>query len=186
MSAPRRVESRMVPAAGYRSREAAVKVAELVAVHELLREAVSGLTPAQLAHQSAPGHNTIGMLLAHIAVAETHLGQVGLVGDPSGHVRDVLGIGEEEEGMPLPPGGAPPAALDGRDVAYFLDLIARAESHTRLACEGLTDEILGHEIVRPPRPDGTQRVFDRRWILFHMVEHAASHLGQIRTMKAAL
>jgi Protein of unknown function (DUF664) len=169
VSTPRRVETRVVPAAGFRSREVAVKVAEIEAVHALVREAVHGLTPGQLAHQSAPGRNTIGMLLAHIAVAETHLGQVGLVGDPSGHVRDVLGIGEEEEGMPVPPGGPPAAALDGRDLAFFLDLIARAEAHTRLACENLTDEILGHDVVRPPRPDGTQRVFDRRYILFHMV-----------------
>ena len=183
MSAPRRIETRLVPAAGCRSREVAVKVAELETVHGLLRDSVGGLTPAQLEHQSAPGWNTIGMLLAHIAVAETHLGQVGLVGDPAGHVRDVLGIGEEEEGMPLPPGGRPPAALAGRDLTFFLDLLARAQEHTRRACEGLTDELLGHEIVRPPRPDGTQRVFDRRWILLHMVEHAASHLGQIRTLK---
>ena len=186
MSEARRIESRIVPAAGYRSREVAVKVAEIEAVHDLVRDAVQGLTAEQLGHQSARGRNTLGMLIAHIAVAETHLGQVGLVGDPSGHVQDVLGIREDDDGLPLPVDGAPPAALAGRDLAFFLDLLARAEAHTRAACEPLTDEILGHEIVRPPRPDGTQRVFDRRWILLHMVEHAASHLGQIRTMKAGL
>ena len=183
MSGPRRIETRVVPAPGFRSREVAVKVAELETVHALVRDEVQGLTAAQLGHQSAPGGNTIGMLLAHIAVAETHLGQVGLVGDPAGHVRDVLGIGEEEEGMPVPPGGPPSAALAGRELAFFQDLLARAQRHTRLACENLTDELLGVDIVRPPRPDGSQRVFDRRWILLHMVEHAASHLGQIRTLK---
>jgi len=186
VSETRRVETLLVPAAGFRSREVAVKVAEIVAVHDLVREAARGLTVEQLGRQAAPGRNTLGMLLAHIAVAETHLGQVGLVGDPSGHVHDVLGIREDDDGLPLPADGAPPAALAGRDLAFFMDLLARAEAHTRAACEGLTDELLGHEIVRPPRPDGTQRVFDRRWILLHMVEHAATHLGQIRVLKAAL
>lgn len=185
MSTPRRVESRIVPVPGFRSREVAVKVAEIVAVHDLLRDAVQGLSAEQLGHQSAPGRNTLGMLIAHIAVAETHLGQVGLVGDPSGHVQDVLGIREDDDGLPLPVDGKPPAALEGRDLPFFLELLRRAEAHTRAACEPLTDEILAHEIVRPPRPDGTQRVFDRRWILLHMVEHAASHLGQIRAVLAA-
>jgi uncharacterized damage-inducible protein DinB len=78
--------------------------------------------------------------------------------------------------------GTPPAALAGRDAAFFLDLLARAAAHTRLAGQDVTDELLGHEIVRPPRPDGTVRVFDRRWVMFHMVEHAAQHLGQIRVL----
>jgi hypothetical protein len=122
------------------------------------------------------------MLLAHIAVAETHLGQVGLVGDPSGHVQDVIGIREDDDGLPLTADGKPPVALAGRDLAFFLDLLARAAAHTRLAGQDVTDELLGHEIVRPPRPDGTVRVFDRRWVMFHMVEHAAQHLGQIRVL----
>ena len=186
MSEPRRIETLLVPATGYRSREVAVKVAELVAVHDLVRESAAGLTAEQLGRQSAPGRNTLGMLLAHIAVAETNLGQVGLVGDPSGHIEHVLGIREDDDGLPLAADGAPPAALAGRDLAFFMQLLARAESHTRAACEPLTDEILAHEIVRPPRPDGSQRVFDRRWVLFHMVEHAATHLGQIRSLKSAL
>ena len=36
------------------------------------------------------------MLLAHIAVAETHLTQVGLLGETSGHVQDVIGIREDD------------------------------------------------------------------------------------------
>jgi uncharacterized damage-inducible protein DinB len=186
MNGPRRVATRIVPAAGFRSAEVAVKVAEIAAVHALLAEATEGLTPAQLERQPAPGRNTIGMLLAHVAVAETHLGQVGLLGERDGHVHDVLGITLEDEGMPLAPGAGPPAALAGRERAFFLDLLARAHAHTRAACAGLEDAILGDDVVRPPRPDGTQRVFDRRYILFHMVEHAALHLGQIRALRAAM
>ena len=182
----RRIESLLAPAAGFRSREVAVKVSEIAAVHALLRDAAHDLTPAELSHQFAPGRNTIGMLLAHIAMVEVHLAQVGLVGDRDGHVLDVLGIRPEDDGMPLPPDGAPPADLAGREAGWFLALLDRAEAHTRAACEAITDELLELEIVRPPRPDGTQRVFDRRWILFHMVEHAALHMGQLMTLRNRL
>jgi uncharacterized damage-inducible protein DinB len=186
VSGPRRVETRIVPAPGCRSREVAVKVSEIAAVHALLREASEGLTPAELERQPAPGRNTLGMLLAHVAVAETHLGQVGLLAERDGHVHDVLGIGAEDDGLPLAAGAAPPAALAGRDLAFFHDLLERAHAHTRQACAGLEDADLAASIVRPPRPDGTERVFDRRYILFHMVEHAALHLGQLRALRAAL
>ncbi len=184
MNEVRRIESRIVPLKRFRSREVAVKMADLAAVHELLREATLGLEPAQLEHQPAPGRNTIGMLLAHIAVAETHLAQVGLRGESNGHVQDVLGIREEDDGLPMSAGGAPPAALAGRGLDFFLDLLARAQAHSRAAGELIADADLATDIVRPVRPDGTQRVFDRRWILFHMVEHAALHHGQIRAMRA--
>lgn len=186
MSEVRRIESRIVPVEGFRSREVAVKMAELAAVHELLRDATRGLDPAQLERRPAPGRNTIGMLLAHVAVAETHMGQVGLRAEANGHVQDVLGIREEDDGMPMSAGGAPPAALAGRDRDFFLDLLARAQAHSRAAGEPIADADLATDIVRPVRPDGTQRVFDRRWILFHMVEHAALHHGQIRAMLATL
>jgi len=186
VSAVRRLDVRLVPAEGFRSQEVAVKVAELAAVHDLIREAVHDLSPAQLMSQSAPGRNTIGMLIAHIAIVETHLGQVILRAEPQGHVADVLGMSSDDDAMPLPAGGAPPARLAGKDEAFYLDLLSRAHAHTRAACAPLTDADLATGIVRPPRPDGTQRVFDRRYALFHMLEHAALHMGQIRSLKAVL
>ncbi len=186
MTALRRIESRIVPAEGFRSLEVAVKVTELGAVHELIREAVDGLTPAQLDRQPAPGRNSAGMLLAHVAMVEVHLGQVGLLGEPDGRVEQVLGVGADDDGMRLEPGGAPTPAIAGRDLEFFLDLLARAAHHTRRACERLTDTDLATDIVRPPRPDGSQRVFDRRYVLFHMVEHASLHMGQPRTLRRSL
>lgn len=186
MTATRRIESRIVPAPGFRSTEVAVKVAELAAVHDLLREAVAGLSPAQLGHQAAPGRNTAGMLLAHVAMVEVHLAQVGLLGERDGHVEDVLGLGPDDDGMRVEPGGAPAPAIAGRDLGFFLDVLDRAATHTRRACEGLTDADLATDIVRPPRPDGSQRVFDRRYVLFHMVEHASLHMGQLRTLRRSL
>lgn len=178
-----RVESRIVPAAGFRSAEVALKVAEITEVHEQIVRAASGLSPAQLAWQPAPGRNTLGMLLAHIAVAEVHIGFVVLKGARDSDIRGVLGIDMDDDGLPLPADGSPPAVITGQPWPFFADLLERALAHTRRACLPIDDALLAAEIVRPPRPDGSVRVFDRRWGLHHMVEHAAQHLGQIQLLK---
>ncbi len=182
-SAGKRIESRIIPAAGFRSAEVALKVAEITEVHEQIVRAASGLSAAQLAWQPAPGRNTLGMLLAHIAVAEVHLGFVVLKGERDSDIQGVLGITMEDDGMPLPAGDVPPAAITGKPWPFFADLLERALAHTRSACAPLEDALLAVEIVRPPRPDGSVRVFDRRWGLHHMVEHAAQHLGQIQVLR---
>lgn len=180
-----RIESRIVPEAGCRSAEVALKLAEIADMHAQLARAAHGLTAAQLGWQPAPGRNTLGMLLAHIAVAEVHLGFVVLKGERDSDIASVLGIHMDDDGMPLPAEGGPPAALAGRDAAFFVDLLDRALEHTRTAARGLEDEALTATIERPPRADGSVRVFDRRWGLYHLVEHAAQHLGQIQVLKPA-
>jgi hypothetical protein len=180
----RRIESRIVPAEGYPSPSVALEVAEIADVHAQLRATIRGLPPAAFAWQAAPRTNTIGMLVAHIALAEVNLAQVVLLAEPKGHTPDVLGLTTDDDAMPIEQyGGTPPAALSGKDDAFFLALIDRTEAHTFAACRALREEQLGEPVVRPPRPDGTQRVFDRRWALHHMVEHAAQHLGQMHVLK---
>ncbi len=174
--------TRLVPEPGYASAHVASCVGGIEVLHTMLLDLTRELTPAQLAWQSAPGRNTVGMLLAHVAVAEVHLGQVGLVGERDGHVHDVLEITMDDDGLPLPAHGAPPAALAGRPHAFFAEQFRRALAHTRAVAMPLADDQLDADIVRPPRPDGTRRIFNRRWVLFHMIEHAASHLGQLQVL----
>ena len=179
----KRIETLIVPEPGFTSATAALKAAEIADIHRKLERAARELSPEALAWQPAPGANTIGMLLAHIAINETHLGQVGLRAERDGHVADVIGIGPDDDGMPIGDfGGRPPHGLDGKSAAFFLDLLARALTHTRDATRPVGETLLGEEVVRPPRPDGSVRVFDRRWVLHHMVEHAAQHLGQIHVL----
>ena len=180
----KRIETLIVPEPGFTSATAALKLAEIADIHRKLERAARELSPEALAWQPTPGVNTIGMLLAHIAINEVHLGQVGLRAERDGHVADVIHIGPEDDGMPIEDfGGRPPQALDGKPAAFFLDLLARALTHTRDAARPVGETLLGEEVVRPPRPDGSVRVFDRRWVLHHMVEHAAQHLGQIHVLK---
>lgn len=183
MDGTRRIESRITLEPSCRSAEVALQLGALADVHRQLAEVAAALTPEQLAWQRAPGENTLGMLFAHVAVSEVHLGFVGLKGESTSDVQRVLGIGLGDDGMPLPPGSAPPAMLSGRDGTFFVGLLERALEHTRSVARDLDDARLTVPIVRPPRPDGTVRVFDRRWSLFHLVEHAAQHLGQAQLLR---
>jgi uncharacterized damage-inducible protein DinB len=178
--------TRLTLPAGYASTHVGSCVAGLDELRSRLLDAVRDLTPAELAWQPRPGANTIGMLLAHVAVAETHLAQVGLLGERDGHVHDVIGITVEDEGLPLAADAPPSPALDGKTLAFYADLLARSGAHTRSAATGLADDVLDADIVRPARADGTHRIFTRRWVLFHMLEHAAGHLGQVQALRRQL
>jgi len=126
--------------------------------------------------------NTVGMLLAHIAFAEAHLVQVGVLGEAVGHAHDVIGITEEDEGLPLPPDGLPSPPLRGRELAFFDDLLARARAHTRAATASLTNSDLERRVHRT-RPDGSLRVLNVGWVLYHMLEHEAGHRAQIGLLR---
>ena len=47
---------------------------------------------------------------------------------------------------------------------------------------GLRDEDLARQVTRE-RPDGTTRIFNVDWVLYHMLEHLAGHHGQILMLK---
>ena len=165
--------------AGYRSREIALFVAQMDDQSRLRSEALAGVTPGELEWQVRPGVNTIGMLLAHSAIAEAHWMEIGPLGLAASRMPEVLGLPDTDaDGMPLPPGGAAPANLRGRDLAYFEGLLLRARDHTRRVSMALGDADLERRVTRT-RPDGTQRAFSLRWMYYHLLEHEAGHFGQI-------
>jgi uncharacterized damage-inducible protein DinB len=143
-----------------------------------LTEGTRDATPDALSWQPAPGANTMGMLLAHVAVAETHIASVILAGLADSDVLGVLGIGPDDDGLPLPAGARPPAILAGRDIAFFHDLLRRAREHTRRIATALTEADLDRRVVRKPA-DGTTRHYNLDWGFYHLVEHLAGHHAQI-------
>lgn len=176
------IETLLATPSGYTSETVALFLWQLDEQRRALLEDTRGLTAEDLAWQPAPGMNTIGMLLAHIGYAEAHLVQVGLERETAGHAYDVVGITEAEEGLPLPPGGRPPEALAGRDLEFFHTLLAKARARTHEVAMRLTDDDLRRPVVRP-RPDGTRRVFNPGWLLYHLIEHEAGHRGQINLLR---
>lgn len=170
------------PPAGFRSREAALFVAQLDDQSRRLTEDTRALTPAALEWQPAPGRNTIGMLLAHTAYWEVFWTRLVLEERPMPvEVYDVLAVDRGDIGTPLPADGRPPAALAGRDIAYFHDLLARARAHTREVARNLSDADMEREVIRR-RPDGSENTITVRWALYHVLEHLAAHYGQINLM----
>src|SRR5262245_2686221 len=175
------VREHLVLPPGCRSREAAWFIAQLDDQSGRLGQDIAGLTPAALAWQPAPGMNTIGMLLAHIAIVEVFWTQVGPLALQAFETESVLGIGIDDDGMPIAAGALPPAGLGGKPLAFYVDLLARARLYSRRVISGLADADLDRVILRTRR-DGSQHECDMRWILYHMVEHYAGHYGQINLL----
>jgi uncharacterized damage-inducible protein DinB len=147
----------------------------------VLRGVVAGLGVAELEWQRSPGHNTIGMLLAHLAIVEVYWIRAiaaGVTGEREvdAVVRGVLGIGMADDGIPLAAGGGHPAVLAGRGVDAYLTLLDGARAATHDVLRSWRDDELGRTCeVKDAR-------VSRGWIVYHVLEHFSGHLGQIRVI----
>jgi Protein of unknown function (DUF664) len=172
------------PSTGFKSTEASSFIAQMDDLSRRLRADTRDLTPEILGWQPAPGMNTMGMLLAHNAIVEVFW--TGLVLDDLQRdavpYEKILGVSGDDDGMPMPEGGMPPQALANKDVAFFDDLLDRARANLKRAARVLDDAAMERQITRS-RPDGTQRVVNVRWTIYHMLEHFSGHYGQILLLK---
>jgi uncharacterized damage-inducible protein DinB len=164
---------------GFASEAIALFVAQMDDQSHRLTEHTRGATVDELSWQPAPGLNTIGMLLAHIAVVEVYWMSI-LTRTPNDCPR-VLGIGFDDDGIPMPEGGAPPAVLAGKDLAFFDDLLRKARANTMALASPLGDATLTEMIEQVGRV--RRRQVSGRWILYHILEHEAGHYGQINLLR---
>ena len=164
------------------SRELDLFLAQLDDQTRRLTEDTRGTTRAALEWQPAPGMNTIGMLLAHLAIVEVHWMQVGPLGRSPSRTDETLGISVDDDGMPLAPRGRPPKGLAGRTLKFYDGLLARARRYTREIAATLTDADLDREVTRTRR-DGKIQVVNLRWVFYHVLEHFAGHYGQILLLR---
>lgn len=179
------IERRLVHAEGFDPATQAVvsyAFAELEDQSRLLRESTAGLAPEDFAWQPAPGFNSIGMLVAHCAIAEYYwlsIAAAGIPFDPDGPAlcRRVLGIGPDDDGIPCPPGGGHPEALAGWTAEQYFGLLARAREASRQVLAGWTDASLAESYA------GSRGPITREWTLYHVVEHLAQHTGQVGLLK---
>ncbi|HKQ19899.1 MAG TPA: DinB family protein [Candidatus Eisenbacteria bacterium] len=167
---------------GYRSREIASFVAQLDDQLALLREDTRDLTPADLQWQPARGMNTIGMLLAHNAIVEVWWMKIGVLVEADPKIEDVLGIDVNGDGMPIEAGAEAFAALNGKDIAFYDDLHDRARAFLKGVAATLGPDDLERETTRT-RANGTKRIFNIRYVFYHLLEHFAGHYGQILLLK---
>lgn len=143
-----------------------------------------GASPRELEWQSAPGMNTIGMLLLHIALAEIAWVRIGLCGATDYHANGVIRAPFDQSGVPLPADGRPPAQLAGKDLGCFRRKLARARAHTKRVIAPLRDRDLGRRF-RVPAFWSRGAIFEgnARWMLYHVLEHEAGHHGQINLLR---
>jgi len=167
---------------GYRSSETASFFAQLDELSARMLADMKSCPPAELAWQPGRGMNTIGMLLAHNAIVEGFWIMIAAGSYAREKLDKALGIGEYDDGMPLPANGAPPAALRGRNFAFYRKLHDRARSFAKRTGRGLAEADLDR-IVKRRRPDGTRREMNVRWILYHVLEHQAGHYGQMLLLR---
>jgi uncharacterized damage-inducible protein DinB len=178
MSTP--VRRSIEPLEGFRSREIGIFLAQLEDLSRRLHEDLEGITPDELEWQPGPGMNTIGMLLAHLAIVE--IWWAGLALDLENPVTEpVIGMGMEGDGMPLAEDGRPPAHLAGKDLSHYRDLLTRARAYVRETYARMMDPDLNRTITRVW--DEGARTYSVRWILYHTLEHFAGHYGQILLLR---
>lgn len=174
---------------GFRSNQIALFLAELDDQNRRIGEDTRDITPAELEWQSAPGMNSIGMLIAHIAIVEVFWTKIGLVTGVSidlkqvrEEIAPVLGIGMDGDGMPLAKEAHPPQSLAGRDREFFEQLLRTARAFTYQHTKNLTDADLDRSSIIN-RKDGSKGTYTVRWVLYHLLEHEAAHYGQISLIR---
>jgi len=166
----------------YRSKEVGSFLAQMDDQTRRLTENTRDVTPEELAWQPKPGMNTIGMLLAHNAIVEVFWTLIALKREEKPMAEPILGINMDDDGMPIPEEGMPPANLAGKNIAFYDDLLRKARVFLKETAKDVPDSDLEREVMRT-RPDGTQRVINVRWYFYHILEHFSGHYGQVLLLR---
>lgn len=180
---PKPISNVMRIPSGYRSAEAASFIGQLDDLTARLVRDLRGLSARELQWQPAPGRNSIGMLMAHLAIVE-----VWWLGGPSRgrtevDFRRVIGIGVDDDGMPAAPAGRHPRVLRGKPLSFYLGMLKRSRAFVRRIARGMTPRDLEKPMKRFWVSQKTDHFFNNRWVLYHVLEHLGGHYGQILLLK---
>ena len=181
MSTPQQRSILEIPSE-YRSKEVGSFLAQLDDQTRRLTEDTRDITPEELEWQPKPGMNTIGMLLAHSAIVEVFWTLIILKREEKPMSEPILGINMDDDGMPIPEDGEPPAGLAGKNMAFYDELLRKARVFLKDSAKGVPDSDLEREVTRT-RPDGTQRIINVRWYFYHILEHFSGHYGQVLLLR---
>ena len=173
----------MEPLEGFQSAEAASFVTQLDDQSRRLGEALEGITPEELEWQTSPGMNTIGMLLAHLAIVEVHWMNVGVLGLDAGLVSKTLPIEENGDGIPLADDASPPSGLAGKTFDWYRQMEKTARECTYATLKPVRDEAMGAITERLVKSGSLRVRHNARWVVYHVLEHYAGHFGQILMLR---
>lgn len=133
-------------------------------MHDDYKEEIVGLSPTDLDWSPGEGMNSIAILVAHTAGAETFwIGDVVLE-QPTGRDR---------------PSEFATKGLDGQ---ALIDLLDGSLSRIEGAFEALSTVQLGESRTSPWQEEG----FTLAWAISHILQHTALHLGHIQITRQLL
>jgi uncharacterized damage-inducible protein DinB len=184
------VEDRLLPfPPGFKKkgqRLVALFESQLTDQYQRIKARTEGLETTHLEWQPGPGVNTIGMILAHIAVADVCWFSVSAPPPRPAkpHRRDynaackrVLGMKPAEDGFPLAANAKHPKSLEGWELGGYFDLLDKAQASRRLVLQSWRDADL--DLTFQLRG----RAISYGWTVYHVLEHTAGHFGQILLLK---
>jgi uncharacterized damage-inducible protein DinB len=155
-------------------------VAQLDDQLKRLKSELAGLSVEQLEWQMKPGMNTIGMLLAHLALVDVwwlKAAPAEIPWDPDAKLLIQRTCGIEDDGLPLPPDGAHPAYLKGFTIEKYFIILDKGRRAAHSSIRKWRDKDLD-KLFRVGKRQVTPA-----WALYHTLEHFAGHFGQILLIK---
>lgn len=164
-------------------RAIAMFAAQLNGQLDILIKAVDGMTTEQLEWQLHPGMNTVGMLLAHIAVVEVFWINIApkAISDRNEWnriIHDLIGIAGDDDGLPLAEDGTHPESLSGKSSNDYIMMLGKCRTMTHKILQTWNDDDLDVTYTIEERHQ-----FSLGWTLYHVLEHLSGHLGQILLLK---
>lgn len=153
-------------------------VAQLTQVRNDLKSEVKGLTVEQLDWHPDEDTESIGTQLLHLDAIEWSWMHEDLQG-----ISDDNYPGSWQEALPIR-FGVP--QVQGRSMQWYLDKLDATRELTLKVLKGLTDEdqyrLVG-EAEPPPGQEPRSRLFTVDWIIWHVLNHEAAHIGQIELLR---
>jgi uncharacterized damage-inducible protein DinB len=153
-------------------------VAQLNEVRSDLKHEVAGLSIEQLDWHPNDTVESIGTLLLHIASVEWSWLHEDMLGRLSEEYP-----GEWAQAMPIRVGVA---QVSGRPVEWYIQHLDSIRERTLEILKDLTDADLSRlvgEAEPPPGQEKRSRLFTIDWIIWHIIEHEATHVGQAELLR---
>jgi uncharacterized damage-inducible protein DinB len=165
------------PVAGY-GPQIGRYVAQMTEVRQDLLDLLDGLTSAQLDWHPDEATESIGTLLLHLDAVEWSWIHEDILGQP-----DTAYPGSWEEAMPIRVGTP---QVRARPLPAYLDQLQRTRERTLQVLKDFTDADLTRlvgEAVPPPGVEPRSTLYTIDWIIWHIIEHEATHVGQVELLK---
>ena len=153
-------------------------VAQLTEVRNDFKGEVAGLNIVQLDWHPDEQTESIGTLLLHCDAVEWSWLHEDVLGRPSAEYT-----GDWSAAMPIRV-GSPQVA--GRPVEYYFEKLDATRERTLEILRGFTDADLSRlvgEAEPPPGEERRSRLYTIDWVIWHIIEHEATHVGQVELLR---